>query len=94
MIFFQALPVTGTAGKHFQCTHQTISYHMQKTVCRCLKPLAHKVVFRFRFSTKSYQRYFPNIFFVKIISLWFYLIFSVMTKNDIKTLVANSELTF
>ena len=50
---FRALPVTGHVWNYPQYTHQTFSYHMQKTVWFYLKSVARKVVLRFWHSKKK-----------------------------------------
>ena len=47
---FDQVELIRPAGKYFQCTHQTISYHMRKTVWWYLKSVARKVVLRFGYS--------------------------------------------
>ena len=50
---FRPLPVTGQVSNYPQYTHQTFSYHMQKTVWLYIKSVARKVVLRFWLSKRK-----------------------------------------
>ena len=69
--FFRALPVTGQVRNYPQYTHQTFSYHKQKTVWLYLKSVARKVVLRFWHSKKKLPQNFPQQVHLSLkIPLW------------------------